>query len=160
MRRFRLASLLLLPCLLCVSGCGEAVTFNNTIMELTADLEETSQKFEERVSRHEGKPGRLEEDHADAVKEAAAIVKRARAVRVPQLTGAKELHSAFLDYAQFEEDVVQREFRKVVSAATRGDGESIQNNLQRIEKIREKAHTKLRAVQKTFAEANNVPVME
>ncbi|HKI36763.1 MAG TPA: hypothetical protein VKA46_33215 [Gemmataceae bacterium] len=160
MRRLRLASLLLLPCLSLVSGCTEAVSFNDTMVQLTQDLERAGRKFGERLIQHEGKRDPLDDDYADVVGEVGKIVKRAKAVQVPNLTGAKAYHEAFLEYMEFEEDAVDREFRKLVSAASRRDRESLMTNLERLNKLELKEVAKLKAAQKAFAQANNVTVRD
>jgi hypothetical protein len=161
MRRLRLASLLLLPCLALVSGCGEAVTFNDSMIELTQDLEKAGRKFGERVTQNEGRRDQLEEAYNDAVGEVGKIMKRAKAIRVPKkVKGARAYHEAFMAYMEFEENAANHEFRKIVSAAARGDRESLWTNLQRMGKQEQEEIAKMKAAQKAFAEANGLAVRE
>jgi hypothetical protein len=161
MRRLRLAAVLLLPCLTLVSGCTEAVTFSDTMVGLTKELEASGRKFGEQVRRHEGDREALQEAYADAVGEVGKIAKRARAMRVPaDVKGAKAYHEAFLAYIDFEEDVVDHEFRKIVSAASRSDRESLFENVQRLSQREQAEIEKMKAAQKAFAKANNLTVVE
>jgi hypothetical protein len=160
MRRLRLASLLLLPCLLTVSGCTEAVSFNDAMSEMTQDLEKAGRQFGERVVKHEGNRDQLEEDYTDVVGEVARIVKRARAIRVPKIKGANDYYEAFLAYMEFEENMADHELRKVVSAASRRDRASLIANLERMNRDEQKELAKIKAAQKAFAQANNLTVRE
>jgi hypothetical protein len=150
----------MLPCLVLLSGCTEAVNFNDTMVELTKDLEKAGRTFGEKVVRHERHRDQLDEDYADVVGEVGKIAKRARAVAVPNLKGAKAYHDAFLEYIEFEEDLADRECRKIVSAAGRGDRESLMTNLERFGKREQEEIARLKAAQKAFAEANNLTVRE
>jgi hypothetical protein len=160
MRRLRLTTLLLLPCLPLLSGCTEAVTFNEEMVGLTKDLEKAGRTFGEQVIRHEGHRSQLDDAYADVVGEVGKIAKRARAVKVPDLKGAKAYHDAFLAYMDFEEDMADRECRKIVSAAGRGDRESLMTNLQRLNKQEQEEIARLKEAQKAFAEANGLTVRE
>ncbi|SRR5579884_1913274 len=160
MRRLRLASLLLLPCLALVSGCTEAVTFNDSMVELTQDLEKVGRKFGEQVLKHEGHRDQLDEAYNDAVGEVDRIVRRAKAVRVPKLKGARDYHDAFLTYMEFEQDLCEKDFRKIVSAASRGDRAALLGVMERLGKREQEEIAKMKAAQKAFAQANGLTVRE
>jgi hypothetical protein len=160
MRRIRLATLLLLPCLAPVGGCSEAATFDDTLMEMTDELEEVGSTFGEQVVRHEGNQALLEEDYADAVGAVGKIVKRAKSVRVPKANGAQAYYDAFLAYLEFEEGMTDDGFRKLVSAASRGDHKSLLTTMERLNAREEKEVEKVREAQREFARANDLPLCD
>jgi hypothetical protein len=152
--------LALMPCLALVSGCSEAVLFNNTLCNLTRELEAAGKKFGDQLARHQGHAEPLRDAYADLVGEVGKIAKRGRDVPVPKNKEAKEFYEAFQAYMDLEEQFTDREFATLVRYAGDGNRAGCLEVIERLQ-TREKAElAKLKAAQKAYAAANGVTVLE
>jgi hypothetical protein len=160
MNRLRWTVLALAPCLMLVSGCSEAVTFNNTLSNLTRELEAAGRKFGEAIVRHEGHHEPLQDAYADMVGEVGRIVKRGRAVTVPKTKAAQEYYDAFLEFLDLEEHICDHECAALVRRAAAGDRAGFLEVIERLKKREDAGLAKLKAAQKAYAAANGVSVVE
>jgi len=160
MPRSRWSVLALLPCLVLLSGCSEAATFNNTLVGLTRELEASGRKFGERVGRNLGNRDRLEDAYADVVGEVAAVAKKGRKVAVPNDKEARAFHEAFLAYLDFEEHMVDYDFHKIMSHAASGGRTGILDVINRLQKREQGEIARVKAAQQAYARAKNVTIME
>jgi hypothetical protein len=160
MPRLRWSVLAMIPCLVLLSGCSEAATFNNTLAGLTKELETSGRKFGERVAGNLGNRDKLEDAYADVVGEVADIAKRGRKVTVPNDKEAKTFHEAFLAYLDFEEHMVDYDFHKIMTHAAGMDRAAIMDVIERLQKRELKEIAVVKAAQKAYAEAKHVTIME
>jgi hypothetical protein len=160
MNRLRWTVLALAPCLALVSGCNEAVTFNNTLSDLTCELEAAGRKFGEQLARHEGHREQLQDAYADLVGEVGKIANRGRAVTVPKTKEAREYYDAFLAYLDLEEHITDHDCAALVRHAADGNRAGALEVIQGLQKREAAELAKLKAAQKAYAATNGMSVVD
>ncbi len=152
----RWLTLLTVPCLLILSGCGrEALNYNNAVAGITKDLESAGERYGKSMGAMKGDPAKLKASHSDFVREVEGIVSRGRALKAPDAKGAKELEQAFHAYLNKQEQMARNELGELTQAIGNNDGGRVQALVARIQETEQVDVNNLKRAQAAYAQANN-----
>jgi hypothetical protein len=139
-------------------GVSEAMAFNNAISKTTKDLEKLGKDFGQALAQNKGNPAKLKELHDGVIADASKLIKKARALKVPDLEQAKEFHRAFVEYLDAEEKVLKKDFGEVINLLAKQDNAGLQAVVRRMGEYENTYVNKLKDAQQKFAKAHNFTI--
>jgi hypothetical protein len=106
--------------------CGRtALHFNEAIAKNSKELENLVKTFDRAVQQAKD-PAKRTQAYDKLVADASKAIEEGKAIKVPDIAEANELHKAYLEYLSAEEKILKRDFPGLLEAVNSGNLERAQ----------------------------------